>query len=186
MKAPVAVTYTLSFAVGSVLVASTRNRDRDRLYSARGMVMVSAALTVRESLFVNPPLTPEISTDVVVFTRLVVTVKVALVLPLATITLAGTAAINPLLLLSVTLAPPLGATRLRITVPTEVFPPVTLDGFSVSDESDGPTGVGAGIGVGVGAGVGVGVETGVGSGVGAGIGVVAGPPFPSFTTKASS
>ena len=55
--------------------------------------------------------------------------KVALVLPLATVTLAGTAA-EALSLLSCTTAPPLGAGALRVTVPWDVAPPVTLVGLT--------------------------------------------------------
>ena len=67
-------------------------------------------------------------------TVLVVTVKVALVAPEATVTLAGTVATAVLLLDSVTTAPPLGAAPLRVTVPCEELPPVTLVGFSVSED----------------------------------------------------
>jgi len=74
-----------------------------------------------------------------VVTALVLTVNVALVLPAATITLAGTAAADGLLLERATAAPPLGAGPLRVTVPVEVpvegDPPVTLVGLSVTAES---------------------------------------------------
>jgi len=63
----------------------------------------------------------------------VVTVKVALALPLATVTLAGTLATELLLLDNETTAPPFGAGALRVTVPIEVLPPTTLVGFSVSE-----------------------------------------------------
>ena len=74
-------------------------------------------------------------------TALVLTVKVALVAPAATVTLDGAVAAAVLLLESVTVAPPVGAAPLRVTVPVEEFPPVTLVGFNESDESE--TGVGA-------------------------------------------
>lgn len=79
-----------------------------------------------------------------VATSLVVTVKVALVAPAPTVTLDGTLATVVLLLESVTCAPPAGAGPLSVTVPVDEFPPVTLVGLSVNEES-----VGAGGGAGV-------------------------------------
>ena len=67
-------------------------------------------------------------------TNVVVTVKLALVDPLATVTLLGTLALE-LLLLRVTTVPPEGAAALRVTVPVELFPPVTVVGFRLSEES---------------------------------------------------
>ena len=69
----------------------------------------------------------------------VVTVKLALVCPAATVTLAGTVA-AALLLDNVTTVPPLGAAAVRVTVPVELAPPVTVLGFSVSDEGTGAGG----------------------------------------------
>src|SRR3979490_1876516 len=69
-------------------------------------------------------------------TALVLTVNVALVAPAATVTLGGTVAAAVLLLESATVAPPAGAARLSVTVPVEEFPPVTLVGFSESDERE--------------------------------------------------
>src|SRR3981189_2172475 len=67
-------------------------------------------------------------------TALVLTVNVAVVAPAATVTLDGTLAAVVLLLESVTTAPPEGAAPLNVTVPVEQFPPVTLAGFSESEE----------------------------------------------------
>lgn len=68
--------------------------------------------------------------------------KVAVLLPAGTITLEGTLA-APLLLDSMTCAPPAGAGKLSVTVPVEdCTPPTTLLGFNVSDET---VGSGAGI-----------------------------------------
>jgi hypothetical protein len=67
----------------------------------------------------------------------VLTVKVALLLPAGTVTLDGTLA-APLLLESITCAPPVGAGPLNVTVPVEdCTPPTTLFGFNVSDETVG-------------------------------------------------
>jgi hypothetical protein len=68
----------------------------------------------------------------------VVTAKVAVELPGATITLAGTTA-DVLLLESVTVAPPAGAAPVKVTVPVEGLPPSTLAGSSVMlDNATGP------------------------------------------------
>ena len=70
-------------------------------------------------------------------TDVVVTVKLALVDPLATVTLLGTLALE-LLLLKLTTVPPEGAAELRVTVPVELLPPVTLVGFKLTEERVGP------------------------------------------------
>jgi hypothetical protein len=67
-------------------------------------------------------------------TVLVLTLKVALVLPAGTETLDGTVATDVFLLESVTSAPPDGALELSVTVPVELLPPLTLVGFRVSEE----------------------------------------------------
>jgi len=72
-------------------------------------------------------------TGVDAVTALVFTVNVALVAPAATATLEGTAAADALLE-SLTTAPPLGAGALRVTVPVEEAPPVTLGGLSVMED----------------------------------------------------
>ena len=68
-------------------------------------------------------------------TACVLTVKLALLAPAGMVTLAGTlAAVS--LLESVTCAPAAGAGPLRVTVPVDdCAPPVTLVGFSVSEET---------------------------------------------------
>lgn len=67
----------------------------------------------------------------------VFTVKVALLLPAGTVTLAGTLA-DPLLLERLTTAPPAGAGPLSVTVPVEdCAPPTTLVGLRVSEETVG-------------------------------------------------
>ena len=57
--------------------------------------------------------------------------------PAGTVTLAGTDAIDGLELASVTTVPPAGAARESVTVPTELPPPVTVDGLSLTDDSAG-------------------------------------------------
>jgi hypothetical protein len=73
-------------------------------------------------------------TDVEAVTLLVLTGNVALVVPAATVTLAGTVAAAVSLLERGTAAPPLGAGPLNVTVPVEVDPPVTLIGLSAIEE----------------------------------------------------
>jgi len=77
-------------------------------------------------------------TVVTLATELVVTEKVAVVDPAETLTLAGTCAAVVLLLVRDTVAPPLGAAPLSVTVPVDELPPVTLVGFRVTDDKDGP------------------------------------------------
>ena len=75
----------------------------------------------------------EIVAEVDITTIDVLTVKVALTLPAGMVTMDGTLA-APLLLESMTCAPPAGAGPLSVTVPVEnCTPPMTLVGFSVSE-----------------------------------------------------
>ena len=68
-------------------------------------------------------------------TACVLTVKLALLAPAGMVTLAGGLAAL-LLLESATCAPPDGAAALSVTVPVDdCAPPVTLVGFSVSEET---------------------------------------------------
>jgi hypothetical protein len=64
-------------------------------------------------------------------------VKVALVAPAATVTLAGTA-VPAESSASDTTAPPAGAAALKVTVPLDVAPPTTLVGLTETAESVGP------------------------------------------------
>jgi hypothetical protein len=67
----------------------------------------------------------------------VVIVNVAVVEAAATTTLVWTCAAAVLLLARVTVAPPLSAGPLSVTVPCDVLPPNTLVGFSVTDATVG-------------------------------------------------
>jgi hypothetical protein len=93
-------------------------------------------VTVRVAVRVMPPALAVIVTGVDVVTALVGIAKVALVVPCATETLAGTVAAAVLLLDSDTTRPPVGAAEVRVTVPCEEVPPVTLAGFTDTAESD--------------------------------------------------
>jgi hypothetical protein len=75
-------------------------------------------------------------TFVTLATELVVTENVAVVAPAETITLAGTWAAVVLLLDSATVAPPVGAAPLNVTVPFDEVPPVTLVGFRETEDKD--------------------------------------------------
>ena len=68
-------------------------------------------------------------------TDVVVIVKLALLEPAATLTLAGTLVASESSE-SDTVAPPLGAAALNVTVPVEELPPTTLVGLTVIAESD--------------------------------------------------
>jgi hypothetical protein len=85
-------------------------------------------LTVNVALRVTPPDAPVITADVGEVTPPVVTVKVRLVDPAATVTLEGTVTVLELSD-SATTAPPEGATALSRTVPVEELPPVTVVGL---------------------------------------------------------
>ena len=67
-------------------------------------------------------------------TAFVVTVKVAVELPAVTLTLAGTVA-DELLLDNAIEMPPVGAGALKVTVPVEGLPPVTVVGFSDTEDN---------------------------------------------------
>jgi len=95
----------------------------------------ASRVTVSPAVLATPPRAAVIVTVVEDVTERVVTVNAALVEPATTVTLAGTVATLVLLLESVTTAPPEGAGPLRVTVPCDDTPPVTLVGLRASDDS---------------------------------------------------
>jgi len=98
----------------------------------------AGGITAREAMRVTPESDADSVTEVEVVTARVDTVKVALIAPAGMVTLAGTVAAAVLLLTREMTAPPLGAAPLRVTLPIEGDPPVTLVGFSVNVVSVGP------------------------------------------------
>jgi len=105
-------------------------------------------VTMREAVCVKLPLDAEIVSGVELAEAMVVIWKAALVAPAATVTLGGTVAAEVLLLDRETTVPPLGAGPLRVTLPVEEFPPLTLVGLSVSEDGVAePCGAGAGVSV---------------------------------------
>lgn len=97
-------------------------------------VEIAGALTVSAAVLLTPLNEAVIVAVVVAATAVVFTVKFAVEAPAATVTLAGTVA-EPLLLERVTTVPPAGANPVRVTVPVDDVPPVTLVGFSATLES---------------------------------------------------
>jgi hypothetical protein len=71
-----------------------------------------------------------------VLTVLVFTVNVPLVIPDAIVMLIGTVA-ELLPLVSITVAPLVGAGPLSVTAPCELFPPTTVVGFNVAEATVG-------------------------------------------------
>ena len=104
------------------------------VYVPAGVPPVVAGFTVSKVVLVVPPYDAEMVTDVEAVTALVVTANVALVAPAATVTLAGTAAADPLLERATT-APPVGAAPPSVTVPVDGVPPLTVAGLSATEDS---------------------------------------------------
>ena len=99
--------------------------------------LVHCVSTLRVAVRVVPLYVAEILAEVEMRTMDVFTVNVALVAPAGMNTLDGTLA-TPLLLERMTVAPPAGAGALSVTLPVEdCTPPMTVLGFSVSEDSIG-------------------------------------------------
>jgi hypothetical protein len=97
---------------------------------------MTGGLIVREVWIVAALYVADTVAMVALATALVVIVKLAVVVPAATVTLAGIVA-DVLLSDKVTTAPPLGAGPFSVTVPVELVPPVTVVGFRVKELSAG-------------------------------------------------
>src|SRR5436305_12745843 len=95
----------------------------------------SAGFSVSVTILDAPTHVAVMLTCVTTCTILVLTANVALVAPGATVTEVGTVAAAPLLLASVTTAPPAGAALLSVTVPVLGPPPISTTGFSVTEPS---------------------------------------------------
>jgi len=102
----------------------------------------AGGFTVSVAVLLTPPKLPPIVTDVAAVTPVVVILKLALVAPAATVTLAGMPATVVLLLDSVTTAPPAGAAEVKVTVPVLPAPPTTLAGLTVSVDRVGAAATG--------------------------------------------
>lgn len=105
----------------------------DRVGAAAARVMDSAANW-------NTLSSAALNCTVVESTGKVVTVKVALVAPAGTVTVAGTVAAPGRFAPRLTVTPPAGAPPDRVTVPVVEAPPVTLVGFTVKEVNVGRAG----------------------------------------------
>ena len=97
----------------------------------------AAARTVSVAVRCVPLSAADITDVPSAVTGFVVTVKFAVLLPADTATFAPTCAAFTLLLVSATLTPPVGAGPVRVTVPVEELPPVTLVGFRLTVDGVG-------------------------------------------------
>ena len=102
--------------------------------SSEGAAGAGGGFTVNAAVRVSAPSVAETVADVAVVTAVVVTLKLALVAPAGTVTLAGVEAAVELSARDTT-TPPLGAAPVNVTVPVDELPPTTVVGFNESAES---------------------------------------------------
>src|SRR5215831_19879621 len=107
-----------------------------------GKAMPQGHCTVSVAALMIPPALAEIVTDCATGTRVVFTVKIALVKPCCTMTNPGTCAVSSELLKRFTMMPPAGAGAASVTVPCVLRPPVIVFG-----EIERPMSTGAGGGL---------------------------------------
>jgi len=100
------------------------------------MAVGMGAVTVKAPVAVVPFAVAEMVTDVLVWTAIVVTVKVAVVAPPATVTVAGTTPAGPLDE-RVTVYPAAGAGEPSVSVPVVLVPPTTVAGEYVIPSGNG-------------------------------------------------
>jgi hypothetical protein len=115
-----------------IVLDSTPTGIAKQIASGRRVTLNCHGVTVRGAVTVAP-LVAEMVTLLDETTVRVVTVKVALVFPAATVTFAGTVATVVALLERVTTVPAAGAGPLRVTVPVDGVPPFTVVGFNVKE-----------------------------------------------------
>jgi len=101
------------------------------------IIVTTGGLTVRSAMSELPASVAVIFESLLKITGNVVTLKFALVEPAGTFTLTGTVATAILLLVKVTVTPPVGAGPVSVTVPCEVIPPATGFGFKETPPRDG-------------------------------------------------
>ena len=100
----------------------------------RVRVESAGGFTVRVAVLLIPPAEAVITTGVWAATGVVRMVNVAVLLPDATVTLAGTVAMAGFALERVTKTPPAGAAAVSVTVPVEVLPPIREVGLNARVE----------------------------------------------------
>ena len=93
-------------------------------------------VTVNTAFFLTPAYEAEMEEMEFADTAFVFTVNVADLAPAGMVRVRGTCATAVLLLASFTTTPPAGAGPLKVTVPCEGFPPLTVVGLSASEASE--------------------------------------------------